>query len=185
MQPSQHSVSGWYQYKCNRLFSLRFNANTRSVQSLPSVIDIESEFAVTWWKKEGKDNLSLSFLHCVGPGASSLRVKHGVSDTAKNILESCLHFLLHCPKPVPQSGSWAQKHSPRKCHLRNEAAASCRDGTRGEFRELIIKGSMNRASSQWLTYCLPQNPENCFTKEARGGGVKKTKRKPKMLLGDL
>lgn len=161
------------------------NATTRSVQSLPSVIDIESEFTVTWWK-EGKDNLSLSFLHCVGPGASSLRVKHGVSDTAKNILESCLHFLLHCPKPVPRSGSWAQKRSPRKCHLTNEAAASCRDGTQGEFWELIIKGSMNCASSQWLTYCLPQIPRTALPRRLGEEVLKKqTKRKPKMLLGDL
>lgn len=36
------------------------------------------------------------------------------------------------------------------------------DGTRGEFQELIIKGSMNRAGSQRLSSFLPQILRNAF-----------------------
>lgn len=126
----------WYQYKCNWLFSLCLNANTGAVQILCSIIDIEkteSDCAVTWKRKKGKDNLVPWVFALCQPRAALLRVKCNVSEAFKNILELCLHFLLHRPEPVPQSGSWAHKYPQQECHLTNEAAVSCRDGTRGEF----------------------------------------------------
>lgn len=39
---------------------------------------------------------------------------------AKNIIELCLHFLLHRLKHVPQLGSWAQRCSHQKLCLLNK-----------------------------------------------------------------
>lgn len=93
-----------YQDKCNRLFCLCLNANTGAVQILCSIIDIEkteSDCVVTWKRKEGKDNWVLCVLTLCQPRAAWLHVNCNVSDVAKNILELCSLFLLHCLKPVP------------------------------------------------------------------------------------
>lgn len=93
-------------------------------------------------EKRGKakeEALVLCFLCLCQPRATIMLVNRNIFiylfffGEEGNILESCLHFMPHRPEPVPRPGSWAQRRSHQTRRLTNETAASCPDGTPGEF----------------------------------------------------